>query len=96
MVSVRQRLPLGPAGAGHTGEFMDRGRLRAVARTGAVVVSIAAAALVGFGVSAHERAESVLDAVVARLAPMVALDLSELGLKRYASRMDPGAAAIRA
>ena len=75
---------------------MDRRRTRAAARTGALVLSISAAALLAFGVSARDRAESVLDAAVARLAPLVALDLSERGLQRFASRMNPSAAALAA
>jgi spore germination cell wall hydrolase CwlJ-like protein len=68
--------------------------MRTAARTGALVLSLTAAALLAFGVSAHERAESIRDAAVSRLAPLLAMDLSERGLQRMASRMDRSAAAL--
>ena len=73
---------------------MQAKRLRKVARGGAVALTVAAAATLAFGVSARSRPGALAEADLARLAPVVAADLSEAGLQRMASAMGAAAAAL--
>ena len=75
---------------------MEVSRFRMAARTGALVVSLMAAGLAAFGVSAGARPNAVLEASLKRLAGVVALDLSDQGLAALKAEMDPAAAALAA
>ena len=75
---------------------MEARQFRMAARTGALVVSLTAAGLAAFGVSAGARPNAVLEASLKKLAGVVALDLSDQGLQALKAQMGPSAAALAA